>query len=402
MNVPEMYRKKYNRGYVTINLDAVYNNIESLKANTKEGTNFIAVIKTDGYGHGAVPIAKVVEEQIAAYGVATLDEAVNLRMHGLSKPIFIIGYTHSSQFERLIENDCRCTIFTKEAARELSEIATRLNKSAYIHLKIDTGMSRIGFKDTKDSAEIISEISKMPGIIIEGIFTHFYASDESDKGPATIQYERFVKFIDMLEEMGISIPIKHCSNSAAIMDLDEFNMGYVRAGIAMYGLMPSDDIQNKSIILQPALEWKSHVIFVKDIEKGTGVSYGGTFIADKKMTIATIPIGYGDGYSRALSNKGYVLIRGKKAPILGRVCMDQFMVDVTNIPDVCIDDEVTLIGKDGEYEITAQEVGVMANSFNYEVVCDISKRIPRIYFKDDKVVCTKDCFEDRYDVEISR
>ena len=402
MNVPEMYRKKYNRGYVTINLDAVYNNIDNLKANVKKGTNFIAVIKTDGYGHGAVPIAKVIEEQVAAYGVATLDEAVNLRMHGLSKPIFIIGYTHNSQFEKLVENNCRCTIFTKEAAKELSETAIRLKKNANIHLKIDTGMSRIGFKDNEESVKIIDEISKMPGLVIEGIFTHFYASDEIDKKPAGIQYDRFVKFIRRLEEKGINIPIKHCSNSAAIMDLDEFNMGYVRAGIAMYGLMPSEDIQNKSIILQPALEWKSHIIFVKDIEEGTGVSYGNTFVADKPMKIATIPIGYGDGYSRALSNKGYVLIRGKKAPILGRVCMDQFMVDVTDIDDVCIDDEVTLIGKDGKYEITAQEVGTMAGSFNYEVVCDISKRIPRIYFKDGKVVCTKDCFEDRYDVEISR
>lgn len=402
MRVPEMYREKYNRGYVTIDLDAVYSNIESLKANAKEGTKFIAVIKTDGYGHGAVPIAKVIEEQVAAYGVATLDEAVNLRMHNITKPIFIIGYTHSSQFERLIENDCRCTIFTEESAKELSDVAVRLNKIANIHLKIDTGMSRIGFKDNEESVEKISRISKMPGINIEGVFTHFYASDEKDKEPATIQYHRFTRFISRLEDVGINIPVKHCSNSAAIMDLDEFNMGYVRAGIAMYGLMPSEDIVNKSIVLKPALEWKSHVIFVKEIEVGTGVSYGATFVADKTMKIATVPIGYGDGYSRALSNKGYVLIRGQKAPILGRVCMDQFMVDVTNIEDVCMDDEVTLIGKDGEYEITAQELGVIANSFNYEVVCDISKRIPRIYFKDNKVVCTKDCFEDRYDVEISR
>ncbi|MBQ4068726.1 MAG: alanine racemase [Lachnospiraceae bacterium] len=402
MKVPETYRKKYNRGYVTIDLDAVYSNIESLKANVKKETKFIAVIKTDGYGHGAVPIAKVISEQVEAYGVATLDEAVNLRMHNINKPIFIIGYTHNSQFKRLIENDCRCTIFTEESAKELSDVAVELNKTANIHLKIDTGMSRIGFKDNEKSIEIISRISKMPGINIEGIFTHFYASDESDKEPAKVQYRRFTRFINSLENIGINIPVKHCSNSAAIMDLDEFNMGYVRAGIAMYGLMPSESIINKSIALKPALEWKSHVIFVKEIEAGTGVSYGATFVADKQMKIATVPIGYGDGYSRALSNKGYVLIRGKKAPILGRVCMDQFMVDVTEISEVCIDDEVTLIGKDGEYEITAQELGAMANSFNYEVVCDISKRIPRIYFKDDEVVCTKDCFEDRYAVELSR
>ena len=402
MNVPEMYRQKYNRGYVTIDLDAVYSNIENLKANVKEGTNFIAVIKTDGYGHGAVPIAKAVEELVEGYAVATIDEAMNLRMHDITKPIYIIGYTHSSQFERLIENDLRCTVFTMEAARELSDIAVKLNKKAYVHIKIDTGMSRIGFSDSNKSVDTIIEISKLPGIIIEGIFTHFYASDEKDKRAAANQYRRFNEFIGKLENRGINIPIKHCSNSAAIMDLDEFNMGYVRVGIAMYGLMPSEEILNKDIVLSPALEWKSHIILVKDIEEGTGVSYGNTFVADKPMKIATIPIGYGDGYSRALSNRGYVLIRGKKARILGRICMDQFMVDVTSIKDVSIDDEVTLIGKDGQYVITAQELGHMADSFNYEVVCDISKRIPRIYFKNNIVVCTKDCFEDKYDVEISR
>ena len=402
MNVPEIYRQKYNRGYVTIDLDAVYNNIENLKLNAKKNTNFIAVIKTDGYGHGAVPIAKAVEELVAGYGVATIDEAINLRMHNIDKPIYVIGYTHSSQFERIIENDLRCTIFTKEAACELSEIAQKLNKNAYIHIKIDTGMSRIGFTDSMETVSVVEEINKMPGIVIDGIFTHFFASDEQNKESASKQYERFIRFIEKLEEQGIDIPVKHCSNSAAIMDLDEFNMGYVRAGIAMYGLMPSDEILNKDIVLKPALEWKSHVIFVKDIEVGTGVSYGSTFVADKPMRIATIPIGYGDGYNRALSNKGYVLIKGKKAPILGRICMDQFMVDVTHIDNVKIDEEVTLIGKDGIEEITAQELGHMAGSFNYEVVCGISKRIPRIYFKEGNVVCTKDCFEDKYDVEFSR
>ena len=402
MNVPEIYRQKYNRGYVTINLDAVYSNIENLKLSTKNETSFIAVIKTDGYGHGAVPIAKVVEGLVAGYGVATIDEAINLRMHEIAKPIYIIGYTHNSQFDRIIENDLRCTIFTLEAAEELSRVAISHNKKAYVHIKVDTGMSRIGFTDSDKSIDEIIRISQLPGIVVEGIFTHFYASDDVDKTAATIQYKRFTKFIDKLEKEGLVIPVKHCSNSAAIMDLDEFNMGYVRVGIAMYGLMPSDDILNKSIKLIPALEWKSHVIFVKDIEKGTGVSYGNVFVADKPMKIATIPIGYGDGYSRLLSNKGYVLIRGQKARILGRICMDQFMVDVTSIDNVSIDDEVTLIGKDGEYEITAQEIGHMADSFNYEVVCDISKRMPRIYFKGNEVVCIKDCFEDKYDVEISR
>lgn len=392
MDIPE----KYHRGYVTINLNAVYDNIVNLKKNIKPETNLIAVVKTDGYGHGAVPIAKTIDELVSAYAVATIEEAVNLRHHDIDKPIYIIGYTHKSEYRRLIENKCRCTIFDAESAKELSDCAAKLGKTAYIHVKIDTGMSRIGFKDNEESVKKIIEISKFPNIIIEGIFTHFYASDEIDKSPAYRQYERFTDIISKIEEKGLSIPVKHCSNSAAIIELDELNLGNVRAGIAMYGMMPSNEVRRDIVKLQPALEWKSHIIFIKDIEPGTGVSYGASFVADRPMKIATIPIGYGDGYRRSLSNKGYVLIHGKRAKILGRVCMDQFMVDVTEIENVSVDDEVTLIGKDGEDAITAQQMGELAGSFNYEIVCDIGKRIPRIYIRDEKIVLVKDYFIDEY------
>ncbi len=397
-----MIPDKYDRGYVTINLNAVYNNIVNLKNNTRQGTNVIAVVKTDGYGHGAVPIARTIDELVSAFAVATIDEAINVRRHGITKPVYVIGYTHHSQFQRLIENEIRCTVFDMETAKQLSGMATKLNKTAYIHIKIDTGMSRIGFKDNDETVDKIIEISRMEGICVEGIFTHFYAADEYDKSRALKQYDRFVNIIDKIEARGLTIPVKHCSNSAAIMEMDNVNLGNVRAGIALYGLMPSDEVDKDAVKLTPALEWKSHVIFVKDIEAGTGVSYGATFVADKSMRIATIPIGYGDGYRRSLSNKGYVLINGKRANIIGRVCMDQFMVDVSGIPNVKIDDEVTLIGRDGDEEISAEEMGKLADTFNYEIVCDISKRMPRVYIYNDKLVGTKDYFSDDYNVEISR
>lgn len=394
--------EKYHRGYVTIDLNAVYNNMVNLKKKARDGTNMIAVVKADGYGHGAVPVAKAIDELCSAYAVATLEEAVNLQRHGITKPVYIIGYTHESQFERLIEHECRCTIFDDTSAMALSKTAQKMGKKAYVHIKIDTGMSRIGFQDNEKSVQAVGRIATLPGLEIEGIFTHFYAADEKDKTSARLQHRRFTSFIDRLEEEGLHIPIRHCSNSAAIMELDDLNMGNERVGIALYGMMPSGEVDKNAVLLTPALQWKSHIIMVKNVEKGTGIGYGATFVAEKPMRIATIPIGYGDGYSRSLSNKGYVLIRGKRAKIVGRVCMDQFMVDVTDIPDAAVNDSVTLLGKDGEEEITAEEMGELSGSFNYEVVCDIGKRIPRIYLWNGEIAGEKDYFEDAYDVEIRR
>src|SRR5574344_2466467 len=237
---------KYYRVYVTINLDAIYNNIENLKKNLKKGTSVIAVIKTDGYGHGAVPIAYTIDDQVSAYAVATIDEAINLRMNNISKPIYVIGFTHESQMERVVANDVRPTIFTYESAKAVNEAAKKLNKVANIHIKVDTGMSRIGFKDCEESIQEILKISKLDNIKIEGIFTHFASSDEKDKTKAYKQFERFEKFTDRLEKEGIHIPVKHCSNSAAMMEMPEANLDSVRAGIAMYGLYPSEEVDKKS------------------------------------------------------------------------------------------------------------------------------------------------------------
>lgn len=395
--------EKYYRVCVTINLDAIYNNVTNLKNNIKEGTKVIAVIKTDGYGHGAVPIAYTINDLVDAYAVATIDEAVNLRENGIKKPVYVIGYTHDSQMERVVENDVRPAIFTMESAMAASDAAKKLGRMAKLHIKVDTGMSRIGFKDCEESIETIKKISKLDNVEIEGIFTHFATADDTDKSKTMKQFERFKNFTDRLEEEGIHIPVKHCSNSAAIMEINSANMDAVRAGIAMYGLYPSDEVDKSSVKLTPALGLRSHVVYVKDIETGTEVSYGGTFVADKPMKIATIPVGYGDGYRRSLSNKGYVLIRGKKANILGRICMDQFMVDVTDIDGVISGDEVILIGKSGNEEITTEKMAEIAgDTFNYEVVCDLGKRMPRVYYRNGKIVCTKDYFDDIYDVSMMK
>lgn len=388
---------KYYRVYASVNLDAIYDNMKNIKENTKDGTGMIAVIKTDGYGHGAVPIAKTVDELVWGYAVATSDEGVNLRTNGVTKPVIILGYTHESQYEKIVENDLRPAIFTFEDAKKLSDVACSESKKAKIHIKIDTGMSRIGFHPDKDSVKVISDISRLPGIEIEGIFTHFYASDETDKTSAYEQYKIFNNIISELEKQGVSIPIKHCSNSAAIIDMSDVNMDCVRVGIALYGMYPSDEVDKTKVKLTPAMELKSHIICLKEVEKGVGISYGATYVTSEKTKVATVSVGYGDGYRRSLSNKGYVLIRGQKAPILGRVCMDQFMVDVTHIKDVQRGDVVTLLGKDGDMEITAEELAGMAGeTFNYEIVCDIGKRIPRVFYRHGEIVAMKDYFYDKY------
>ena len=391
--------EKYNRGYVTINLDAIYDNIVNLSKRLREGTKIIAVVKTDGYGHGAVPIAYTIDELVSAYAVATVDEAENLRRHNITKPVYVIGYTHESQLERMIKGEIRPTVFTYEAAKAVSETAVRLNMTAKIHIKIDTGMGRIGFRPDEESITIIQKINNLEGVEIEGIFTHFATADEKDKTETLNQLNRLNQFISRLKGAGIEIPIKHCSNSAAMIEIPEANMDCVRAGIAMYGLYPSEEVDKNLVKLTPALGLKSHVVYVKDIEPETRISYGGTFVADKKMRVATIPLGYGDGYRRSLSNRGYVLIRGQRARILGRVCMDQFMVDVTDIEGVSKDDEVVLIGKSGDEEITAEKLAEMAGeTFNYEIVCDLGKRMPRVFYRGGRIVCTKDYFDDRYEL----
>jgi len=387
-------QKEYQRVYAKIDLSALHYNIESTHKLLKPDTKVIAVIKTDGYGHGAVPIAKEIEALPYLYGfaVATVEEGMILRRHGIQKEILMLGYSFPTDSKEIIEYAIQPTVFTYESARILSETAVKMNKIVSIHIKLDTGMSRIGYQIAEESAKEIKEIVNLPNLKIEGIFTHFAKADERDKTHTMEQIAGYQKMLTMLEKEGIKIPIKHCSNSAGIIDLPQANMDAVRAGSILYGLWPSDEVQKENISLKPVLELKSKVIHVKTLEQGRIISYGGTYEVKGKQTIATIPVGYGDGYPRSLSNKGYVLLHGQKAPIRGRICMDQFMVDVTDIPDVQVGDTVTLIGKDNEQELTIETLGDLSGRFNYEFACDLGKRIPRVYYKDGKITETKDYF----------
>lgn len=388
---------KYYRVYAGVNLDNIYTNMRELSNNTAKGTQMVAVIKTDGYGFGAVPVAKTIDELVSAYAVATIDEALNLRRHNITKPIYILGFIYEQRVKDAILNDVRMSVFSYEMAEFISRTAIELGRRAYIHIKVDTGMSRIGFMANEEAADTVLRISKLENINIEGIFTHFAASDSADKTMANGQLKKFNDFLCMLKDRGVEIKLVHCSNSAGIIDMPEANMTEVRAGIALYGMYPSEEVNKKAVALRPALELKSHVIYVKTLPAGTGISYGSTYVTDKETKVATIPVGYGDGYPRNLSNKGYVLIKGKRCPILGRVCMDQFMVDVTGM-EVKEGEVATLIGTDGSESITVEELAELAGTFNYEFVCDLGKRIPRVYYRNGRIVCMKDYFIDVYEM----
>lgn len=388
--------KTYTRVYAPIDLDAVVYNMESMKKNISLDTGMIGVVKADGYGHGAVPVAQSVDPYVAGYAVATIDEALNLRRHGVVKPVLILGVTHVSRYEELLEHDIRPAVFTMEQAKPLSDLAVRAGRTANIHLALDTGMSRIGMTPDEQGADLAAGIAGLPGIRAEGLFTHFARADETDKKEAQAQLSRYLHFVELLKERGVDIPVKHCSNSAGIIDLPSANLDLVRAGISIYGLYPSDEVDKNRVPLKPAMGLKSFVTYVKTLEPGQAVSYGGTFVAERSMRVATIPVGYGDGYPRNLSGKGHVLIHGERAAILGRVCMDQFMVDVTDIPDVDVDTEVTLIGTDGKDQIRVEELSDLCGRFHYELVCDIGKRVPRVYIRHGEVVGTKDYFDDPY------
>ena len=384
--------KEYYRVQANINLDAIYENVVNAKKLTKPGTKLMAVIKADAYGHGAVPVAQVLEPVADALGVAILEEGIELRQAGVTKPILILGYTPKPLYHPMIQYDIATAVFTWEMAQQISETAREMGKQAKIHIKLDTGMSRIGFQQDEESLEIIKKIAKLPGIEMEGCFTHFATMDEKDKTRAKKQFDRYQEFVARIEAEGIRIPIKHVSNSAGIIEMPEVNLDMVRDGISVYGMYPSEEVEKARLPLTPAMEVKSWVSFVKTLEPGVQIGYGGTYTTTRETKVATIPVGYADGYPRALSNQGRVLIHGQSAPILGRVCMDQFMVDVTDIPDVVQGDTVTLVGRDDEGYISIEEVANMSHSFNYEFVCDIGKRVPRVYYRHGEKIATKDFY----------
>lgn len=394
--------ENYQRVYAAVDLDAIHYNMEHMKKNISPKTQMIGVIKADGYGHGAIPIAKELDpmDYLFGFATATAEEALILRKAGIQKPILILGYTFPYSYAQLIKEQIRPAVFREDTLAQLQQCVKKLREegldvSAKVHVKVDTGMSRVGIRPDAEGIAFIKKLLETEGIELEGIITHFARADELDKTAAIRQMTIFKSFIQRIkEELGYTVPIQHCSNSAGIIELPDANMDVVRAGITLYGLWPSNEVAQNIVNLKPALSLFSHIVYIKEIEEGTAVSYGGTFVAPQKTRVATIPVGYADGYPRGLSGKGHVLIRGQKAAILGRICMDQFMVDVTDIQEAAEGDLVTLIGTDGKETITMEQLGDISGRFNYELACDLGKRVPRVYTKAGEVIGSKDYFED--------
>ncbi len=376
-------KNDFPRGYALVDLEAIKNNVKNIYAHLGKNTRLTAVVKADAYGHGAVEIAKMLDEadEIYGYATATAEEAFELSDAGIKKPILVLNYTFPYSYPDIINNDIRITVFRKDELNDLNNIAKALHKKVKVHIKLDTGMGRIGVRPDDSGIAFVKEcLSDYEGIEIEGIFSHFAKADEEDKTFADEQLKLFKSFNERLKkELSLDIPIKHIANSAAICDILEARFDMCRAGIILYGLTPSEYTGVKPLDLKPALSLFSHVIFVKECEDGTPISYGSTYHCKGKRKVATIPIGYADGYPRSLSNKGYVLIHGCKCAVLGKICMDQFMVDVTDVPDVKEGDLVTLIGRDGDSEITLDEISALSGRFNYEFACCLGNRIRRIY-----------------------
>ncbi len=374
------------RVYTKVNLDNIKKNMENVRQKFGDDMLIMGIVKANAYGHGAVEVAKaLVEFGAGMLGVAAIDEAVELRENGISAPILILGQIFRQDYETAIENDVICTVVDTVTAQGISQKAKELQKVAKVHIKIDTGMGRIGFQADENGENEIKSIFALKNICVAGAFTHFACADFKDKTSANAQKEKFLRFTDKLINEGYNFPIRHMYNSASAMELTGYAGEMVRCGIMLYGLYPSEEM-NKDYKLYPALEFKSSVSFVKNVKKGFAVSYGSTYVAEKDMKIATVPAGYGDGYPRYLSNEGEVLIHGTRCKILGKVCMDQFMVDVSHLQNVQIADEVTLVGTDGNETITIAEVSRNDARFNYEFCCLITPRVPRIYIKDGKVI----------------
>lgn len=366
----------FDNTYVRIDLDAIRENIETVRRKT--GTAVMAVVKADAYGHGAVPVAQHLQDICSFFGVSSAAEALELRQAGLDNPILILGHTPVDAFPLVVEQEIRPAIFRWEDALALSEEAQRQGKTAKFHFAVDTGMSRIGFQAEEDAAELCCRIAGLPGLCPEGLFSHFATADCADLSKAREQARKFDWFCDLLKQRGLEIPIRHMNNSAGLMNFtDQYDM--VRCGIVTYGLYPSPEVDPKLLPLKPALSWHSHISHVKTLPAGREVSYGGLYVTREDTRVATIPVGYADGYWRSLSGRFYVLIHGRRAPILGRVCMDQLMVDVTHIPQTQPGDPVTLVGHDGDEVITVEQIAGEAGSFNYEFICGISRRVPRVY-----------------------
>lgn len=376
----------YERFYARVDLGAMQKNVAAVRNKVRSETKIMAVIKADAYGHGASAVAKYLDGCVDAFGVACVDEAVELRRDGCKKPLLVLGNADPCEYYSIVKNNVSPTVFCYDDAALLSAEAQRQDKTVKAHIKVDTGMGRIGGAPCEAFADEVEKISHLPNIELEGVFTHFACADEADKSKTEAQKKKFDAFIEMLERRGVKIPLHHADNSAGIMDFDHhYNM--VRMGIILYGLRPSDET-DREWKLYPAMELIGKITYIKNIEKGSTVSYGGTFVADRRMKIATVSVGYADGYPRSLSNRGCVLVRGVRCPVVGRVCMDQMMIDVSSVPNAQRGDDAVIVGKSGELYISADEVANAAGSFNYEFVCGISRRVARVYFDGDKYLET--------------
>lgn len=361
--------------WAQIDLSAVEHNIKQIRGKIKKGTKLCAIIKADAYGHGAIAVAKTAVQAGAEYlAVAILNEALELRNAGFKEPILILGYTPPDQAEFVVDRGISQTVFSFEAAKILSEAAVRQNKTIKVHLKIDTGMSRIGILP-EEAGRLSRRISALPHVEIEGIFSHFATSDCKDKAFAHHQLERFNAALKHVEAEGITIPLKHMANSAAILDMPEAHFDMVRAGVILYGLWPSEEV-DKSVQLRPALQLKAKIAYVKKVVSGQPISYGCLFVTARESIIATLPIGYADGYTRLLTGKAQVMVRGKRVPVVGKICMDQCMLDVTDVDGVKAGDEVILFGNE---EIPVDEIAGLLGTINYEIICMVGNRIPRVY-----------------------
>ncbi|MBQ4293804.1 MAG: alanine racemase [Lachnospiraceae bacterium] len=380
--------KQHSRIRAEIDLSAIRENYLSMKALVRNNAKMFAVIKTDGYGHGALEIAQELQNQpeLAGFCIATVEEGILLREAGIRNRLLILGYTFPETYEEIVRYDLTPAVFTREVARDLSRAAEAANKKINIHLAVDTGMGRIGFSPDQRGIEEGLSILSYPGLVCEGIFTHFARADEKDKAFAGLQFERFKSVLKEFEQRGVTFSLRHCANSASIMELPETHLDAVRGGITLYGLWPSDEVDKSLLPLRSGMRLVSHIAHIKTVPPGTPISYGGTYVTKKESVIATIPAGYGDGYPRSLSNQGRVLICGKAAPIRGRVCMDQFMVDISGIPEAKLGDEVVLVGESAGSRITMEELGALSGRFNYELACDIGKRVPRVFYRDGAAV----------------
>jgi len=366
--------------WAEIDIDALKSNMNQIKARVGENVRVAAVVKANAYGHGSLEIMEpLMEAGAEMIVVSSVNEAVEMRKRFTRAQTLVLGLTPEDNVEDVIKYGIIQTITSENQAVILSETAERLGMGVSCHIKIDTGMNRIGFKVTEDSADCIKRISELPGIHINGMFSHFATADEADKTFMKLQFERFCRMSDMLEERGVKPPIKHIANSAAILDFPESHMDMVRSGIITYGIYPSDEVNHDCIELKPAMSLKTRVSHIKRMSEDEGISYGLTETVGKGSIIATVPVGYADGYMRAFSGKADVLINGKRARIKGRVCMDQMMVDVTDIPGIGVGDIVTLIGNDGDETITVDELAGIAGTISYELLCMIGRRIPRVY-----------------------